>query len=176
MPKGKITDAWAKGTTIMIAFLPSEGNIRGKLNLRCPESLANSAAGGRPPRNELSAGLAARKLIGREYDISIPNFGAESKQSRKARLKKLGVWCMKDNKMEVSFIERKLDGVVRAYSDYWEQIEAVPQIERLDDLDINGGKLTFFIKDGTKKLDVVRAIEKLDFVEFVKNAKKVEVR
>ena len=83
---------------------------------------------------------------------------------------------MKDNKVEISFTERKLDGIVRQYSDYWEQIEKIESIDRIDELDINGGKMTFFIKDGVKKLDVVRAIEALDFVEFVKNAKKVEVR
>ena len=83
---------------------------------------------------------------------------------------------MKDNKMEINFTEKKLDGVVRHYSDYWEMVEKIELIDRLDDLDVNGGKMTIFIKENAKKLDVVKAVEKLDFVEFVKSAKKVEVR
>jgi len=172
MPKGKIIEAHAVGTKINISFKPSEGNIAGTINITCPDGIVKTIT----PRhlNPLLAGVVAKQLIGTSWDI--PLFGMESKQQRKKDLKRRGLWTMKDNKMEINFTEKKLDGVVRHYSDYWEMVEKIELIDRLDDLDVNGGKMTIFIKENAKKLDVVKAVEKLDFVEFVKSAKKVEVR
>ena len=172
MPKGKITEAHAVGTKINISFKPSEGNIAGTINITCPDGIVKTIT----PRhlNPLLAGIVAKKLIGTEWDI--PLFGQMSKQQLKQDLKRRGLWTMKDNKMEINFTEKKLDGISRAYSDYWEVVEKIELIDRIDDLDVNGGKMTIFIKENAKKLDVVKAVEKLDFVEFVKSAKKVEVR
>ena len=86
---------------------------------------------------------------------------------------------MKDLKFEISFEEKKpKDGEPRkAYSEMWEDIEKIEGIERIEDFDFNSKRVTAFKSEETiKLLKIVKAFEGLSFVDWVKSAKKCEVR
>jgi len=174
MVKGKVADAWAKEDRIWMSFQPSEGNIKGKINMPCPEQIVRLLTNGRP-LTTLLAGIVAKKLIGKEYDIAI--FGQMSTKQRKRDLKRRGLWMDKDNKFEVQFEEKKDDKQKKLkYSEMWELVEAIEDVNRLEEFDLNGKRITFFRKDGAEQINLIKAFEGLPFIDWIKSFKKLEVR
>jgi hypothetical protein len=174
MPKGKIIEAHAVGTKINISFKPSEGNIAGTINITCPDGIVKTIT----PRhlNPLLAGIVAKKLIGTEWDI--PLFGQMSKEQRKKDLKRRGLWVERENKMEITWEEKKTDEKVTRmkYTEKKRMVLNLEGVSKIDEFDDSGHRVTLFKKEEADRTAIEEAFEKLPFVDAIKNAKRVEVR
>ena len=174
MVKGRVTKAYASGTKIFIMFKPESGNIQGNINLPASEWMIKEVWS-RPINSELFANVVAKKLIGREYDI--PLFGQMNPKQRKQDLKRRGLWMQKDLKREIQFDEKKENKQTLKYSEMRNQILAIKGIDRLEEFDFSGKRITFFIQEEVKEeQSLIETFEKLSFIDGIKSFKKLEVR
>ena len=175
MAKGQITNAVANGNAISITFLPSAGNIRGRINLPAPENLVRILSQGRPIESELQARLIARKMVGLELDI--PLFGQVDKKTLKKDLKKRGLWNMRDKKFEIKYVDYKDDKKPEPkYSEMWEMVEKLNVVETIEEFDTQAKNIKVFIREGVDRKDIAKEFETLGFIARIEKINRLEVR
>jgi hypothetical protein len=145
-------------------FKPSEGNIRGCVNIPCPEGIIKSITP--RPLTPLLAEVVSRRLIGTEWDIGL--FGEKSKEQRKKDLKKRGLWQKKNRKYKIEFYRKGVSNI----SDDMGEIENVG-IDSIEE--IENESFTIFTKK-PMNTETIKKMEGLSFIDGITHISRVEVR
>ena len=171
MVKVKVLDAVPGKNRIKLTVQPLEGNIKGKIRTSINGETLSKMLNGRPP-TPAALTITARRLKG--TTLEMPLFGQESKKDRRKRLRKEGLWKMKEDKMQIDYVMKKYEEKEPAYSTRWEDIEGLETVQYLEELSEN--KIVLFKKKEAKRIEVIKEIEQVEWVNHVKSARKLEIR
>ena len=117
----------------------------------------------------------AKKLIGKTFNMS-GMFGQETHKEWKKRLKKMKTWETRDCKFQIDFIETTKDSDKMKYTQFFEALEQIDGVDKIEELDMGTKKITLWRKRDADILSIVKVIEDLACVGEIKLVKKLEVK